>query len=435
MGRRLKVLLSAYACNPYCGSEEGVGWGWAKAIALHHDVWVLTAESERADIERWVERDHGKLDGLQFSYVSRHRWRALEKVWPPAYLWSYRLWLKHALRAAQELHRSVAFDVAHQLTYLGFRVPGHIWKLDIPFVWGPIGGLENTPWRLLPTLGARGCLYYASRNVINSMHKRFLTGPKRAFRKARGGIIAATEGIRTEIHRWYGEESEVVCEIALPPSLVTEPSTREPGEPLEIAWSGDHLPGKALPLLLRALAEIGSDVDWRLTILGQGSSTAKWRRLASRLGIDGRCTWTGWVERVTALERLSNSHLFVITSLKDLTSTVLLEALGQGLPVICPNHCGFANVVTADCGVKLEVDSPTQLTGDLARAIRMLAADEQARRRLAAGALRRSRDFDWDTKAHRVDAIYSRLVGPSRAPFKEDAPAAAGARRDGTVAR
>ena len=31
--RRLKILISAYACNPYKGSEEGVGWGWVTAIA------------------------------------------------------------------------------------------------------------------------------------------------------------------------------------------------------------------------------------------------------------------------------------------------------------------------------------------------------------------------------------------------------------------
>ncbi len=47
---------------------------------------------------------------------------------------------------------------------------------------------------------------------------------------------------------------------------------------------------------------------------------------------------------------------FVITSLKDLTSTVLLEALAQGVPVICPDHCGFADVVTGECGLKIPME-------------------------------------------------------------------------------
>lgn len=51
---RLKVLISAYACNPYKGSELGVGWGWVNAIAEHHDLSVMVAEYHRADIEAAV---------------------------------------------------------------------------------------------------------------------------------------------------------------------------------------------------------------------------------------------------------------------------------------------------------------------------------------------------------------------------------------------
>ena len=56
--------------------------------------------------------------------------------------------------------------------------------MDIPLVWGPIGGLENTPWRFLPSMGPSGCLFFAGRNVINSLQRRFLPGPKRSFAKA-----------------------------------------------------------------------------------------------------------------------------------------------------------------------------------------------------------------------------------------------------------
>jgi glycosyltransferase involved in cell wall biosynthesis len=104
------------------------------------------------------------------------------------------------------------------------------------------------------------------------------------------------------------------------------------------------------------------------------------------------------------------SHALVITSIKDLTSTVVFEALAQGVPVVCPDHCGFADVVTEDCGVKLPVKTPAQLTFDLGLAIRGLAADEQKRRRLARGALKRISEFTWERKAQQVDLIYRNLV-------------------------
>ena len=410
MAKRLKVLVSAYACNPTQGSEKGVGWGWVTAIGRHHDLWVLTGELHRADIERAQTADPECCRNVHFRYIPRTRWTRLEKVWPPAYLWTYGLWQRAAYRAGAELHARVGFDLVHLITYVGFRVPGHLWKLDIPFVWGPIGGLENTPWRLLPVLGPRGCIHYGCRNIINPLHKRFLPGPRRAFRKANGNLIAATEGIRREILRWYAQPSRVICEIGPPERMAGAPSVRRPEEPLRLAWSGRHLPGKALPLLLDALPAVPPGIAWTLDVLGDGPERVKWQRRAERRGIAARCRWHGQVSRADALATVAASHLFVITSLKDLTSSVLLEALAQGVPVICPDHCGFSNVVTPDCGIKLPVSTPPRLIRGLAGAIGKLAADEGERQRLARGALQRIGDFAWDRKADAVNAIYARAV-------------------------
>ena len=38
----MRVLLSAYACEPGKGSEAGVGWNSLRQVARYHDVWVLT---------------------------------------------------------------------------------------------------------------------------------------------------------------------------------------------------------------------------------------------------------------------------------------------------------------------------------------------------------------------------------------------------------
>jgi len=410
MKSRLKVLVNAYACNPRQGSEEGVGWGWVRAIAEHHDLWVITDEVHRPDIERAFEEQPDLRDCLSFHYVRRKRWKVLETLWPPSYFWTYRRWLWDAFRIGQRLHQTVRFDVAHQLTFVTFRAPGYLWRLDIPFVWGPIGGLEDTPWRFLPLLGVKGCLHFAARNIVNSLHKRFLREPKLAFRKARGGIIAATGGIQREIYRCYREQSHILSEVGPPAVQARSPSCRDAGEPLRLSWSGLHFPGKALPLLLHALTLLPRDVDWRLEILGSGPCTGGWRRLAIQLGLDDRCRWHGQLARDRAIAVVGNSHVFVITSMKDLTSTVILEALSQGVPVICPDHCGFSEVIDVQSGIKIPLDNPRQLKADLAKAIERLAGNESERRRLARGALCRIEDFSWQKKAETVDRIYRSMV-------------------------
>jgi glycosyltransferase involved in cell wall biosynthesis len=388
-------------------------------MGRYHDPWVMTADYQREKIEKFVGGAPAEFENVHFIYVAPRPWHYREtRFWQicertvlkPLMHWSYGLWQRDAYSTAVELHRSVRFDLAHQLTFVGFRFPGHLWKLGIPFVWGPVGGLENTPWRLLPSIGLQGCFYYAARNVVNSIHKRFLRRPREGFARAGQGVIAATSTIQREIFRWYGIQSQVICEVGTSVNSYGEHSLRANGEPMRLAWSGRHLPGKALPFLLHALHTLPEAVDWRLDIYGDGPCHKQWRALASRFGMEARCTWHGQVTRNEALSGLSRAHLFVITSIKDLTSTVILEALAAGVPVICPDHCGFSDVITDECGIKLPISRPQDFEGGLARTLAELSCDEQRRRLLARGALRRALDFSWDAKAAAVNCVYQKVI-------------------------
>jgi glycosyltransferase involved in cell wall biosynthesis len=418
--RALKVLVGAYACDPFRGSEQGVGWEWLNAIKRHNEVWVLTTDWLREPIETAIQENCEEFRNIRFHYVPPKCWHYREpsRFWQfversiakPVMHWSYRLWQRDAYELAKELHRQIRFDLTHQLTFVGFRFPGHLWKLNIPFIWGPIGGLENTPWQLLPTMGPRGAMYYGARNLLNSMHRRFLRQPRRAFAAAGSGVIAATGGIQREIRRWYGVESEVICEVGLPPETAGTYLLRANREPLCLAWSGRHLPGKALHLLLGALADVPDTTDWRLDIYGDGPCMTTWQTLAARLGIGSRCAWHGQVSRDEALAGLKSAHLFITTSLKDLTSTVILEALANGVPVVCPDHCGFADVVNEHCGIKIPISNVREFETGLSRAIVAIACDETMRRRLAEGALLRARDYSWEAKTQAIDRVYERVL-------------------------
>jgi len=409
MNRRLKILAVAYDCSPLRGSEPGVGWGWVRALAEHYDLWVITAEHWREEIEPALEREPGLKERLRFVYVPR-RWRGaiaiLEKFWPPAYLATYKhQWQREAFRTAERLHREVGFDLVHQITYVGFRVPGWWWRLGIPFVWGPIGGLEQTPWHLLPAMGLRGAVHFACRNLWNEFDRHLVPDPREAFRRA-AAIIAATDGIRREIQRFYGRDSFVIPEVGLPPHTAASPQPRVPQEPLKLIWSGRHIPSKALPVLFAALRRLPERIHWTLEILGSGSCTGRWKRQCRELGLEARCHWWGEVPRDVALERMRASHVLVISSLYELTSTVTVEALACGLPVICPDLYGFRDAVTPECGIRVSARSARDLVEGMAQAIMRLHEDEGLRRRMAEAAIRQARKYDWRDKAEEVSKLY-----------------------------
>ena len=408
--RRLKVLVGAYACSPCRGSESGVGWGWVEAISKYHDLWVLTGDECRQEIEAELSRRPELRNRMRFYYIPRIRYLRAERIWPPAYLYTYKhQWQRAAYELGKRLHREVGFDIVHQLTYVGFRVPGMLWKLDSPFVWGPIGGLEQTTWALIPALGARGALHFLARNLVNDCDRRFARDPRLAFGKANGGIIAATAGIQKEIKRFYGYESTVISEIGLPPYTSQTPVRRLPSEPLQLLWCGIHEARKALPFLFSALQLLPPHLEWKLTIVGDGPCSAFWRRLAQVKRVSSRCEWLGQVTRESVLRRMQKAHLLVVTSAYDLTGSVLVEALANGLPVVCPDHCGFRDAITPECGIKVPASSKRHLVRGLADAIRALF-EENRRWQLARGALTRSAEYGWEAKARAIDETYRTKV-------------------------
>jgi hypothetical protein len=118
---RLKVLISAYACGPYKGSELGVDWDFAAELAKLHDLWVIVEEEKcRADIEQYLAEHPDFRKRARFYSIHKHWKRWLRKIWPPSYYWYYRRWHQNALAVSQKLHSEVKFDLAHQLTMVGF---------------------------------------------------------------------------------------------------------------------------------------------------------------------------------------------------------------------------------------------------------------------------------------------------------------------------
>jgi len=64
--KRMKVLISAYACEPDKGSEPGVGWNWGKQIAKFAEVWVITRSNNRESIERELHKN--PVSNIHFVY-------------------------------------------------------------------------------------------------------------------------------------------------------------------------------------------------------------------------------------------------------------------------------------------------------------------------------------------------------------------------------
>lgn len=402
----MKVLVNCYACSPYQGSEPGMGWNFVKCLSRLHVLHIITELKFKADLDRYFEEHPEDKPFFQFYFIEKNRHKKLRKIWPPSYYWFYKAWQKKAYKLAMTLDEKENFDIIHQLNMVGYREPGYLWKLDKLFVWGPIGGFGITPWRMLPSMGLNGCVYYFSRNILNIFQSRYNRRVRMAMLRATS-LIAATQTQKDYINKLYGRDSVIVPEVGCESLSQIICRKRDFDEKLKVCWCGQHIPCKSLNLLLDAMSILNRD-DIELHVIGEGSETNRWRKHAQRLGLNN-IMWYGQVERDRALDIMRKCHLFCITSLSDLTSTVLLEALSCGLPVIALDHCGFSNVITDECGRKIPIKNAKQVVKDLSFAINELADDESLRLRLAEGALRRAKDYNWEDKAKIITEIYETI--------------------------
>jgi len=408
----MKILVSAYACCPEKGSEPGMGWNFVIGLAKFHEVHVIVEKLKwEQQIKKFLNKNSSINKNLKFYFIVKKRNKFLRKIWPPSYYWFYKGWQLSAFNLAKKLDKVEDFDVIHQLNMVGYREPGFLWKIKKPFVWGPIGGLENAPLPFLPKLGLHGFIFYLARNTINSIQRKFLLRPKLAARHTQSKLISATPETANLIKRLWQRNSEIICEVGHLDTNLQPIKKRDINTPLKIIWSGVHSSRKNLPLLLDALAI--TNINFELHILGSGELTDKWKNYAISNGVNDKCYWHGWLKHKESIEIMKTGDLFCITSISDLTSTVTIEALSCGLPIICLDHCGFSYVVNEKCGIKVQVKSYKKAVFDFAHNINLIGLREDIRYELSRGALKRAKDFKWDKKIDKINNIYDELLNKS----------------------
>ena len=209
----LNILINAYAVNPYWGSEQGMGWNWVINIARYCNVYVITEGEFKDNIEEAVMLLPQK-DNLHFYYnplpdkVRQMCWN--QGDW--RFYWYYRKWQQKTLQIAKGIIADNRIDVVHQLNMIGFREPGYLWKIEgIPFVWGPIGGMELMPLSFLKGTSMSQYIKVWVKNVINDWQRKHHPRVLQAIHRA-SALIAATKGCADVIREYHHRDVVLINE-------------------------------------------------------------------------------------------------------------------------------------------------------------------------------------------------------------------------------
>jgi glycosyltransferase involved in cell wall biosynthesis len=408
----MKVLLSAYACEPNKGSEPGVGWNIARELARRHDVWVITRADHAPGI--YAELAHAPMPRLRVIACELPWWLRL-RWWHGQHgvHLHYYLWQACIYPLARRLHRVIRFDVVHHVTYVRYCSPSFLSLLPIPFVWGPVGGGECMPAAFRRDLPWTGQLYELFRDALRRLGeidpfvhmtarravRAWATTPETADRMRKLGAAAV------RLLPESGLSDEELIALAAPAPPRERPTFISMGRLL--GWKGFHLG-------LRSFAEAKlPEADY--WIVGDGPERGRLQRLAESLGIAGHVRFWGSLPRDQAIRKLQECMALVHPSLHDSGGWVCLEAMAARKPVICLDLGGPGVQVTHQTGIKIAAISPAQAIHDMAQAMVHLVADEAYRARLGQADISRvCRYYRWETRGQYLSDVYAQITTQRR---------------------
>jgi glycosyltransferase involved in cell wall biosynthesis len=388
-----------------------------KAIASSHEVCVLGHGKDSEAMER--AREEG-LIGENVRFFPHGEWggRHANRIVARMQNWrDYQNWSRLVLETGRRLDREVGFDVVHHVTLSTWRVPSELWRIGKPFVWGPVGGGEIFPVRLLVGAGMVAACYELMRRFQDGLALRsqalaqclensacvFASTPE-TLRLLRS---AGFPGERMKLLSAAFFDSAQVAAFKRPLEFIS----KGPGRPLRLFAGGDIEARKGYHIALGALAEARRrGVDFEYRIAGSGPHVGAIKALAGHLGIGDRVRISEALSGEEYRRALWESDVYFLPSLRDSAGITLMEAMLAGcVPLVA--DCGGPGMIVDDTsGFKVEVGAEKTMVAGFADRLaelasgapRMLKTGESARVRIEQG-------FSENNYLAKVEGVYRAL--------------------------
>ncbi len=411
----MKVLVSAYACEPDKGSEPGVGWNWAAQLSRFHNVWVITRGNNRNSIENELRSVPNPR--LRFVYVDLPRWLSFWKKGQKGIYVYYVLWQVWAYRQARRLQAVERFDAVHHVTFGTVWLPTFMTLLNIPFVWGPIGGAEAVPRTLRKYMAFKWRVYEGLRDLI--IRWTFSWDPlSRLATKKAEMIIVRTKITRDAFPSKVQKKIRLMIETGVSREFLEEmKTTRSPQATTTVLMVGRLLHLKGFDIGIEAFLKVCDDFPGvRLVIVGSGPERERLRALAGARVEEGRIFFTGQLPREETLQRMKEADVFLMPSMKEAGAWVLYEAMASGLPVVCLDYAGPGEIVDDRCAISIPISERSDVVRKIADALSALLSSDTLRKSMGDASISRlEADFLWEKKGEMIREFYAEALGPAGA--------------------
>ena len=422
--KKTTVLISAYAVNPYKGSEDGTGWNMISEIAKHQKVIAITRVNNQQDIEKYLQENQlNQSEHLQFEYFDLPYWMRFWKKGGRGALLYFYLWQIGLVFFI--LQKKIRFNIAHHLNFHNDWTPSFLWILGKPLVWGPIGHHPPIPKEYL--LNSAGKTAYFLDQLKWKVKNLFwkLDPFLKITRWKAEKIITINSSVKECLD--FNEKKEV----RLPAVAAIQPEENYPFNSIQnlkeqkfnILSIGRYVPLKGFDITIKAFSHFYHSQkpefknQLQLTLIGKGPEKPALKKLVRNLNLENAVEFIEWMPKSELQNFFRSSALFLFPSHEG-AGMVVPEALSFSLPILCFDNEGPGELMDNTCGFKVPYSNPEESIQAFSKYLNLLFHSVEKRSELSKGAkIYFEKQLTWERKGKLISEAYREILNVDQDPL------------------
>ncbi|MBT3920027.1 MAG: glycosyltransferase family 4 protein [Flavobacteriaceae bacterium] len=401
------ILMSAYDINPYKGSESGTGWNFVLQAASYNRVIAITRKNNKPNIEKYIEEFGIEISNITFHYYDLPYYLRFWKRGARGSSIYFYLWQMFMPLFVK--NNNIRFDLAHNVNFHADAFPSFLWILRKPVIWGPINHNEKIPKEYINF--KKEYLKDRLKWIVKFINWNY--DPFMYLAKKKSDLII---GGNSSVQKRLGiAESKFIQLTQVASNKPYKGLGKMSSHQFNVLMVGRFLTIKSFDLGIYSFDNFWSELEReerknvKLTIIGQGPMESYLKEIVAGLASKENIEFIAWVDKdkIDAFYKMASVFLFPS---HEGAGMVVIEALSNGLPVICFNNVGPGEFVDDSCAIKIAYSNYEKSISDYSTAILKLYLDKNLHCKLSNGALDIfEKKYTWDCKGLALKNIYNEL--------------------------
>jgi hypothetical protein len=277
----ITILVHTWWFSRYKGSEFSVAYNFVTEMSRYHHLYVIV-ESCSYQFGDYSEFSEYSIENCEFIFIKpdfltrffdllHKHGTSVIAAWS-SYL-AFNLWERQLYRYIKKASFFDSIDLIHYLGPVGYHEPGYLYRLNKPYIWGPVSGFENVNRELLNHY-LSGKALIRIKNILNTITLYCNMRLKSVMKKA-DIVIAATKSNKKIIEKIFDPrfllyfpenlmritENEIISENSLEEKYTNI-------NRITIVWCGSLVSRKMPNMLIDSISQCKNQDKFDVLLIG-----------------------------------------------------------------------------------------------------------------------------------------------------------------------